>query len=96
MLPVRKLVLAVCEAVKELRDVKGTSLKNITAYIRHMSDGNVAYTSVRKAVNTAVENKLLKQTRDGRFKLNALAAALPENSGPVDKLDSLPQPVDCG
>lgn len=92
MIPVRKLVSAVCEAVKDLRDARGTSFKTITAYIKHKAEGNIDTTSIRKAVIAAVENNLLKETRDGKYKLEVADGATV-----VDKTENTaPQPTDCG
>lgn len=86
MIPVRKLVSSVCTAVKELGESKGTSLKDITAYLRDIIHGKgVSVICVKKAIKTALENQLLKETKLGKFKLNASNAkvVLPND---VDRL----------
>lgn len=95
MIPVRRLVSAVCEAVKEMREVKGASFKNITSFIKHTAEGDIATTSIRKAVNAAVENNLLKETRDGRYKLNLENPTVTDAITTGDKTDTVPQPADC-
>lgn len=71
MIPVRKLMSSVCTAVKDLGESKGTSLKDITAYIRDIFHGkSVSAINVRKAIKAAVVNQLLKETKLGKFKLN--------------------------
>lgn len=73
MIPAHRLVAAVCMAIRGLREPKGTTVKNITAYVRKFVDGKpVAVTNVRKAIKTALDRQYLKETRDGKYKLNVV------------------------
>uniref|UniRef100_A0A1B6DPI1 H15 domain-containing protein n=1 Tax=Clastoptera arizonana TaxID=38151 RepID=A0A1B6DPI1_9HEMI len=73
MVSQKKLVSAVSAAVKGLKDRKGSSLKAILSFVKTvLNTKTINKSNIILALNKAVSQQILKETKAGKYKLNVM------------------------